>query len=170
MFTNVRSVGLTLLALGFLMASASAQSFSIQGSVKGSSGKSLSGGDVRVERVDAKSPTINAKTDGKGHYSLNGLQPGTYKITVYENSAPKSSGVVKTRKDGYLRVDFDLAAKDSHIKVKRYIWVATQTGTLFSGKWVEADETGPGFNPVETMNNQGAQQLSNSHGSGKSGN
>jgi len=170
MFKHYRTGGLILLALGFLTAGASAQNFSVQGSVKGSDGKPLSDGDVRVERVDTKASPINVKMDRKGHYEFGKMPAGTYKITVYENNVPKSTGEIKTRKEGWLRVDFDLAAKSSHIHVKRYIWVKSETGTYFSGKWVEADENGPGYNPVETMNHQGAQRLQESHGSGKSGN
>ena len=170
MFKHYGSAVLVLLALGFLTAGASAQNYSVQGSVKGSDGKALSGGDVKMERVDTKGPAIGAKMDHKGHYEFGKLPAGTYKITVYENNVPKSTGEIKTRKEGYLRVDFDLAAKSSHIHVKRYIWVKSETGTNFSGKWVEADENGAGFNPVERMNNAGAQRLQESHGSGRSGN
>ncbi|MEY2487475.1 MAG: Carboxypeptidase regulatory-like domain [Verrucomicrobiota bacterium] len=170
MVKRYRTVGLVLVALGFLTAGVSAQNNSVQGSVKGSDGKPLSGGNVGVERVDTKAAPVNAKMDRKGHYEFAKLPPGTYKITVYENNVPKSTGNITTRTEGYLRVDFDLAAKSSSIHVKHYIWVKSETGTNFSGKWVEADDNAPGVNPVDKMGNKGAQKMMmDSHGSGKPG-
>jgi hypothetical protein len=148
MITYFRTI--LLLAVGLTTATVFADNPAIEGSVKGPDGKSVAGGEVRIERVDGKSAPITAKTNSKGHYAVSTLPlDQSYKVTAYINNAPKSRAVVKTRKDSRLEIDFNLASKDSRPQIKRYVWVKGETGTLFGGKWVPVDETnGPSANPI----------------------
>jgi carboxypeptidase family protein len=122
-----------------LSPTASAQVSSIQGDIRGVDGRPLQGAEVRIERIDKKSPSITIKTNAKGSYSSSGLSVGTYKISVVEGGVVKSSVNVKTVADK-ARIDFDLKPSAGK-KVKHYVWVSG-TGSHLAGRWVEADENG----------------------------
>lgn len=113
---------------------------SIQGDIKGVDGRPLPGAEVRIERIDKKSPAITTKTNAKGYYSSSGLSVGTYKISVVEGGAVKSSVNVQTVADK-ARIDFDLKPSAGK-KVKHYVWASGGTGSNLQGRWVEADEHG----------------------------
>lgn len=120
---------------------ASAAESSIQGDIKGVDGRPLQGAEVRIERIDKKSPAITIKTNAKGSYSSSGLASvGTYKISVVEGGAVKSSVNVKTAGDK-ARIDFDLKPSAGR-KIKHYVWASGGTGSNLQGRWVEADENG----------------------------
>jgi hypothetical protein len=112
---------------------------SIQGDIKGVDGRPLQGAEVRIERIDKKSPAITIKTSAKGSYSSSGLSVGTYKISVVDGGAVKSTVNVKTVADK-ARIDFNLKPSAGK-KVKHYVWVSG-TGSHLAGRWVEADENG----------------------------
>jgi Carboxypeptidase regulatory-like domain len=96
------------IALLFLCSSALADNKSIQGTVTGTDGKPLADAEVRVERLDAKAAPALTKTDAKGQYAFKRLPAGAYAITAVVKSVPKSRATVRTRNDGWVRVDFDL--------------------------------------------------------------
>ena len=89
------TVGLVLTALGLLPGSAFAQSSSITGVVKDTSGAVLPGvtveaaSDVLIEKVRT------AVTDGTGQYRIVDLRPGTYTVTFsltgFNTSSAKGS-------------------------------------------------------------------------------
>jgi hypothetical protein len=122
-----------------LSPTASAQNSSIQGDIRGVDGRPLQGAEVRIERIDKKSPSITTKANAKGFYSSSDLAVGTYKISVVEGGAVKSSVNIKTAGDK-ARIDFDLKPSAGK-KVKHYVWVSG-TGSHLAGRWVEADENG----------------------------
>jgi hypothetical protein len=122
--------------------SALADTKSIQGTVTGQDGKPLAGTEVRADRLDAKEATpAIAKTDAQGHYTFKALPVGAYAVTAYVKSVPKSRASVRTRSDGWAKVDFDLRMRpnDASIK-KRYVWVKGEPGSHIGGRWVEIDE------------------------------
>src|SRR6266446_3473028 len=55
---------------------------SFQGFVKDAKGEPIKGADVRVESRDGKQVFSTAKTDSKGRYISQGLQPGVYRVTL----------------------------------------------------------------------------------------
>lgn len=122
-----------------LFATASAEASNIQGDVKGVDGRPLQGAEVRIERIDKKSPAMTSKTNAKGFYSSSELAVGTYKISVVEGGTVKSSVNIKTAGDK-ARIDFDLKPSAGK-KVKHYVWISG-TGSHLAGQWVEADENG----------------------------
>jgi hypothetical protein len=129
-----------LSAAAFVLSpTASAQKSSIQGDVEGVDGRPLQDAEVRIERIDKKSPAMTAKTNAKGFYSSSELSEGTYKISVVEGGTVKSSVNIKTAGDK-ARIDFNLKPSAGK-KVKHYVWVSG-TGSHLAGRWVEADENG----------------------------
>ena len=58
---------------------------SIQGFVKDAKGEPIKGADVRIESRDGKQVFGTVKTDPKGRYISQGLQPGVYRVTLLVN-------------------------------------------------------------------------------------
>ncbi|MEY2440122.1 MAG: hypothetical protein QOI34_1507 [Verrucomicrobiota bacterium] len=154
-------VALVLLSLALITTGARADTVSIQGDVRAPDGKALSGGDVKIERVDAQASIANTQTDAKGHYSFRGLPIGTYKLTVWTDKKPKSVARIKTRNDGWVRVDFDLSATAGKPgkSGKRKIWVPSEPGSHIAGRWVEVDDNNQGTSSRDTIQGQDLRRL-----------
>jgi hypothetical protein len=93
------------------------------------------------------------KTDAKGRYISQGLQPGVYRVSLLVNGATKASIMnTKTKSDQATQLNFDLqpaaamranrAAKSG----KHMVWMPPATGTHTGGRWVEVPDgaTEPG--------------------------
>ena len=107
MFIKSLQIGL----MGFLLCAATAWAgpASIQGIVKDAKGKPIKGADVRVESRDGKQLFNTVKTDAKGRYISQGLQPGVYRVSLVVNGAVKASiGNTKTKSDQATQLNFDL--------------------------------------------------------------
>src|SRR5438309_2766276 len=63
----------------------------LQGFVKDAKGEPIKGADVRIESRDGKQVFSTVKTDPKGHYISQGLQPGVYRVTLLVSGAVKAS-------------------------------------------------------------------------------
>jgi len=149
---TVRSGVLTFL-FAFILGTVSAENKSIEGTVTGTDGKPFANGEVRAQRLDAKAEPAVTKTDAKGRYVFRALPAGAYAITAYVESIPKSRASVKTRNDGWAKVDFDLrlSPKDVTSK-KKYVWVKGEPGSHIGGRWVPVDEpTMPTTSAVDTV-------------------
>jgi len=143
----------TLYFLTFVLFSSliNAHAGSIEGTVTGSDRRSVKGAEIRIQRRDAKAAVIVAKTDTKGHYTANNLTAGAYEVTLLVGKAPIAVGGMWIRPEGGVRVDFEINAK-GRAQIRRYAWLAAETGSHFGGRWVEIDERGkpePGVNPVD---------------------
>jgi hypothetical protein len=110
---------LVVFALLFTSGSAWADNKSIQGTVIGSDGNRLAGAEMRAERLDAKTAAAQTKTDAKGQYVFKGLPAGAYAITAIVKNVPKSRASVRTRSDGWARVDFDLRMRANDPSIKK---------------------------------------------------
>ena len=156
MFYPTRVLAAFAVAAAILPAVAFGQS--IEGTVRGSDGKTLKDAEVRVEGKDKNVATT--KTDSRGHYSYARLSPGLYKVSVVLGGAIQSSVNVKTATTNS-RIDFDLkpaAAK----KVKHYVWVDARTGTHMGSGWVEVDDAGnaaPGALNSQTSSGELAREM-----------
>jgi len=107
MFIKSLQIGL----MGFLLcvANAWAGPASIQGVVKDAKGQPIKGADVRIESRDGKQLLGTVKTDAKGRYISQGLQPGVYRVSLVVNGAVKGSITnTKTRSDQSTVLNFDL--------------------------------------------------------------
>src|SRR5438034_4401940 len=82
---------------------------SIQGIVEDAKGKPIKGADVRIESRDGKQLLGTVKTDAKGHYISQGLQPGIYRVSLVVNGAVKSSIMnTNAKADQATQLNFDL--------------------------------------------------------------
>ena len=76
---------------------------------------------------------VAAKTDAKGRYLVNNLAAGLYEVTLLVNKAPTAvGGRWRTRRDGRVRIDFEINAKGKP-RIRRYVWWAAETGSNFGG-------------------------------------
>jgi len=120
---------------------------SIQGFVKDARGEPIKGADVRIESRDGKQVLSTAKTDSKGRYISQGLQPGVYRVTLLVNGAVKASIMntqTKANQPTQLNFDFKPTSQASNIAKRRkhMVWVPNRTGSHLGGAWVEVDEKG----------------------------
>ena len=128
---------------------------SIQGLVKDAKGEPIKGADVRIESRDGKQLFTTAKTDLKGRYISQGLEPGAYRVTLLVNGAIKTSIMNTQTKAGQptqLNFDFKQASLAGNIArgAKRMVWVPGRTGTHLGGNWVEVDEKANEHSKVQT--------------------
>ncbi len=120
---------------------------SIQGIAKDANGHPIKGADVRIESRNGKQLFGTVKTDAKGRYVSQGLQPGVYRVTLLVNGAVKASIMnTKTVADRATELNFELkSAAPSQVganakKEKHLVWIPPQTGSHMGGRWVEVDE------------------------------
>ena len=132
---------------------------SIQGFVKDAKGEPIKGTDVRIESRDGKQVFSTVKTDSKGRYISQGLQPGVYRVTLLVNGAVKASIMnTQTKANQPTQLNFDLKQTSQASNIakggKHMVWVPNRTGSHIGGNWVEVDDEGnPHFGSnVETYN------------------
>jgi len=145
MFIKSLQIGL----MGFLLCAASAWAgpASIPGIVKDAQGKPFKGADVRVESKDGKQLFNTVKTDTKGRYISQGLQPGVYRVSLVVNGAVKATiGNTKTTSNQATQLNFDLKpvaagqASAEQKKGKHMVWMPPSTGSHTGGRWVEVTD------------------------------
>src|ERR1700757_2364077 len=142
----IKSLHIGFVGLFFCIGSAWAGPSSIQGIVKDAKGQPIKGADVRVESRDGKQLFTTVKTDAKGHYISQGLQPGVYRVSLVVNGAVKASIMnTSTKSDQATQLNFDLkpaaASQESAGKKqeKHMVWVPADTGSHIGGRWVEVE-------------------------------
>lgn len=144
---SIKSLQIGFIGLLLCVANAWAGPSSIQGIVKDAKGQPIRGADVRIESKDGKQLFNTVKTDVKGRYISQGLQPGVYRVTLMVNSAVKGSIMnTKTKADQPTQLNFDLkpvAASQAAAGAKtgkHKVWVPNNTGTHIGGRWVEVPD------------------------------
>ena len=140
----IKSLQIGFVGLFLCIASAWAGPGSIQGIVKDAKGQPIKGADVRVESRDGKQLFNTVKTDAKGHYISQGLQPGVYRVSLVVNGALKASITnTSTKPSQTTQLNFDLKPATSgqvaagQTKGTHKVWVPAGTGTHMGGRWVE---------------------------------
>ncbi len=118
---------------------------SIQGFVKDAKGEPMKGADVRIESRDGKQVLSTAKTDSKGRYISQRLQPGGYRVTLLVNGAVKASIMnTQTKANQPTQLNFELKPTSQADNIakggKHMVWVPNRTGSHLGGNWVEVDE------------------------------
>ena len=159
----IKSLQIGLMGLFLSVASVWAGSASIQGIVKDAKGQPIKGADVRVESKDGKQVLNTVKTDAKGRYISQGLQPGVYRVSLVVNGAVKAAiGNTQTRSDQATQLNFDLkpvAAGQASTQQKKgthKVWMPPTTGSHTGGRWVEVPDGGsePGTLNVKRANGE----------------
>jgi hypothetical protein len=171
MFIKPLRIGLIGLVLS--VATAWAGPSAIQGLVKDAKGQAIKGADVRIESKDGKQQFNTVKTDGKGRYISESLQPGIYRVTLVVNGAVKASITnTKTKVDQTTQLNFDLKpvpaaqASAGQKKGKHMVWMPPTTGTHTGGRWIEVDDNGstePGALNVQKANAEQLQREARTH-------
>jgi hypothetical protein len=87
------------------------------------------------------------KTDSKGRYISQGLQPGVYRVILLVNGTIKASIMstqTKANQPTQLNFDYKPTSKAGTVaKAKtRMVWMPGRTGTHLGGNWVEVDDEG----------------------------
>ena len=144
---SIKSLQIGFIGLLLCVANAWAGPSSIQGIVNDAKGKPIRGADVRIESKDGKQLFNTVKTDVKGRYISQGLQPGVYRVTLMVNGAVKGSIMnTKTKSDQATQLNFDLKpvaagqASTAAKSGKHMVWMPAATGTHTGGRWVEVDD------------------------------
>ncbi len=174
MLTKLLQIG--VIGLILCAANAWAGPASIQGIVKDAKGQPIKGADVRIESRDGKQLLGTVKTDAKGRYTSQGLQPGVYRVSLVVHGAIKASITnTKTKSDQATQLNFDLkpvAAAQANTQQKsgkHMVWMPPSTGSHTGGRWVEVGDNGSadtGALNVKTGNAEALhrQQMQNSQG------
>ena len=143
----IKSLQMGLIGLFLCIANAWAGPASIQGVVKDAKGQPIKAADVRVESRDGKQLFNTVKTDAKGRYISQGLQPGVYRVSLVVNGVVKAAiGNTKTKSDESTLLNFDLKpvaagkATAEQKKGKHMVWVPPSTGSHMGGRWVEVPD------------------------------
>ncbi len=144
---SIKSLQIGFIGLLLCVANAWAGPSSIQVIVNDAKGKPIRGADVRIESKDGKQLFNTVKTDVKGRYISQGLQPGVYRVTLMVNSAVKGSIMnTKTKSDQATQLNFDLKpvaagqASTAAKSGKHMVWMPAATGTHTGGRWVEVPD------------------------------
>ena len=132
---------------------------SFQGFVKDAKGEPIKGADVRIESRDGRQMFGTIKTDPKGRYISQGLQPGVYRVTLLVNGTVKASILnTRTKVDQPTQLNFDFKRTSPAANIakggKHMVWVPARTGSHIGGNWVEVDDKGnPHFESnIQTYN------------------
>jgi serine/threonine protein kinase len=120
---------------------------SIQGFVKDAKGEPIKSADVRIESRDGKQMFSTVKTDSKGRYISQRLQPGVYRVTLLVNGAVKASIMnTQTKANQPTQLNFDFKSTSqagNNTKGRKHmVWVPSRTGSHIGGNWVEVDGSG----------------------------
>lgn len=159
MFTKSLQIG--FIGLFLFIVSAWAGPAGIQGTVKDAKGQPIKGGEVRIQSRDGKQLLDTVKTDTQGRYIAQGLQPGSYRVSLIVNGAVKASILnTKTKADQITQLNFDLKpvaagqATTEQKKGKHLVWIPPSTGSHMGGRWVEVPDgaAAPGSLNVQKVN------------------
>jgi carboxypeptidase family protein len=175
----IKSLQIGFMGLFLCVASAWAGPASIQGIVKDAKGQPIKGADVRIESRDGKQVFDAVKTDTKGRYISQGLQPGVYRVSLVVNGAVKASiANTKMKPDQATQLNFDLRplpaaqVNAAEKKGKHMVWIPAETGSHMGGRWVEVPDGAaePGALNVKRASAEQLQRQSQTMGNPNTGN
>jgi uncharacterized surface anchored protein len=162
----IKSLQIGLMGFFLYAATAWAGPASIQGVVKDAKGQPIKSADVRVESRDGKQLVNTVKTDSKGRYISQGLQPGVYRVSLIVNGATKASiSNTKTKSDQSTVLNFDLKpvaagqATAEQKKGKHMVWIPAETGSHMGGRWIEVDDNSGSSAGALNVKRANAEQL-----------
>ena len=132
----------------FQTASGLAQT-SIDGDVRGVTGKALGAAEIRAELQGKRAPAAVARPDAAGHFILKNLAAGTYKVSAVSGGKVLSTALIQTRAGKAAMVHLGsspttVASGKQPVRKgkKKFIWVPSDTGSHLGGKYVEVTDDG----------------------------
>ena len=141
----MKSIWIGFIGVMLFVASASAASSELQGIVKDAKGHPIKGADIRIEATNTGRLLTTVKTNVNGHYSLEGLTAGDYRVTLVVNGAVKTSINNATLEPGEsTQLNFELKQTRAFVTVTKgthRIWVPPFTGSRLPGRWVQVDDS-----------------------------
>ena len=142
----IKSIWIGFLGVMLFIATASGGSSLLQGIVKDASGHPIEGADIQLEGKKSGRLLTTVKTDAKGHYSLEGLPAGNYRVTLVVNGVVKTSiNNTTVEASESTQLNFDLTQSRASVTVKKgkhWVWIPAFTGSRLPGHWVEIDDSG----------------------------
>ena len=159
MKTVIRVVAISFVSFCLMLTAQAAGEATLSGIVKGVSGRSIQGAEIRIQGKDANK-IGRIHTDANGHYSYPALETGTYSVTLVVDGTVKALiNNVRTNAGEIQTLNFDLqggAAARPFAKGKHYVWIPHQTGSHL-GVWVEVEDDGKVMpsGMAERLSNQG---------------
>ena len=136
----------------------------------------FNGADIRIEATKTGRLLTTVKTDAYGHYTLEGLVAGNYRVTLVVNGAVKASINNTTLESGEsTQLNFELKQTRASVTVtkgKHWVWVSAFTGSSLPGRWVEVDDSGSwageaAANNIVRVSGEELQRTVNSRSQGK---
>ena len=142
----IKSIWIGFIGVTLFVASASAAGPGLQGIVKDAKGHPIQGADIRIEATNTGGLLTTVKTNENGRYSLEGLAPGKYRVTLVVNGAVKASINNTTLEPGEsTQLNFELKQTRASVTVtkgKHWVWIPAFTGSRLPGHWVEVVDGG----------------------------
>jgi Carboxypeptidase regulatory-like domain len=140
----MKSIWIGFVGVMLFVASASAASFVLQGIVKDAKGYPIQGADIRIEATNTGRLLTTVKTNVAGRYSLEGLPPGNYRVTLVVNGAVKASiNNTKLKPSESTQLNFELKQTRASVTVtrgKHWVWIPAFTGSRLPGHWAEVGD------------------------------
>ena len=141
----IKSICIGFIGVILCVVTALAATSVLQGIVKDAKGYPIQGADIRIEVRNTGRLLSTVKTDAKGHYSLEGLPAGNYRVTLVMNGAVKGSINNTTLESGEsTHLNFELKQTRAPVAVTKgthRIWVPPFTGSRLPGRWIEVDDS-----------------------------
>src|SRR5215471_2399773 len=142
----IKSIWLGFFGVMLFITTALGGSSVLEGIVKDANGHPIEGADIRIQAKNSGKLLTTVKTDAKGHYSLEGLPAGDYRVTLVVNEAVKTSinnSTVTASESTQLNFDLTQARPSVTVKKgKHLVWIPAFSGSRLPGRWVELDDSG----------------------------
>jgi hypothetical protein len=142
----IKSIWIGFLGGMLFIASASGAGSVLQGIVKDANEHPMEGADIRIQAKNSGGLLTTAKTDAKGHYSLEGLPAGDYRVTLVVNGTVKTSiSNTTVEASESTELNFNLTQTRASVTMKKgkhWVWIPAFSGSRLPGRWVELDDTG----------------------------
>lgn len=142
----IKSFSIGFLGVMLFIASGSGAGSVLQGIVKDANGHPIEGADIRIEARNSGTLLTAVKTDVRGHYTLEGLPAGDYRVTLVVNGTVKTSiNNTAVEASESTELNFDLTQARASVTVKKgkhWVWIPAFSGSRLPGRWVELDDTG----------------------------
>ncbi|MGE5208259.1 MAG: carboxypeptidase-like regulatory domain-containing protein [Alphaproteobacteria bacterium] len=142
----IKSIWIGFVTVMVFVVSALAANSLLEGIVKDASGHPIQGADIRIEANNTGRLLTTVKTDANGHYILQGLAAGNYRVTLAVNGTVKASinnTTLEPRESTQL--NFDLTHRRASVTVekgKHWVWIPAFSGSRLPGRWVEINNDG----------------------------